>query len=203
MVALPTVVVGPPAATSPVQHTPTVTSPPTPAPAVTSPRKPGPLSSHRRAGPTSSPRKAGPTVSPSHKASLAVSSPSKSAPAISSPRKPGLAASSPRKVPPAGGERAKYRELVISDAELALVRGYVARRRAGELARYDADERFRLAVLYSFNPVVRLRPLPAAVLDRYTRAAGSDTDDKVTYSRHTTTPRYTDTHGHPQHQRRI
>ncbi|XP_050559501.1 sterile alpha motif domain-containing protein 1 isoform X2 [Spodoptera frugiperda] len=178
VVALPTVVVGPPAATSPVQHTPTVTSPPTPAPAVTSPRKPGPLSSHRRAGPASSPRKAGPTVSPSHKASLAVSSPSKPAPASSSPRKPGLAASSPRKVSPAGGERAKYRELVISDAELALVRGYVSRRRAGELARYDADERFRLAVLYSFNPVVRLRPLSAAVLDRYTRAAGSDTDDK-------------------------
>ncbi|CAH1642534.1 unnamed protein product [Spodoptera littoralis] len=188
------------AATSPLMAAPAVTSPCKAGPSVSSPQKAGStVNTPQKAGPTSSPRKPGPAaVNSPYKAGPAVSSPRKpgpaisslreAGPAVSSPRKPGPAVSSlrkvrpasnlPRKVPPEDGERAQYRELVISEAELSLVRGYVSRWRAGELAQYDADEQYRRAVLYSIHPVVRLRPLAAAVLAKYRprRAAPADTD---------------------------
>ncbi|XP_022835353.1 uncharacterized protein LOC111362835 isoform X1 [Spodoptera litura] len=171
------------------QWTDSVSSPHKAGSTVNTPQKAGPTSSPRKPGPAvNSPRKPGPAISSPRKPGPAISSLREAGPAVSSPRKPGPAVSSlrkvrpasnlPRKVPPADGERAQYRELVISDAELSLVRGYVARWRAGELAQYDADEQYRRAVLYSIHPVVRLRPLAAAVLAKYRprRAAPPDSD---------------------------
>nr|XP_049707972.1 uncharacterized protein DKFZp434B061-like [Helicoverpa armigera] len=56
----------------------------------------------------------------------------------------------------AGGGGA-VKELVISDGDVAALRGFVARSRPSALARFDADAAYKCALFYAINPLVELR----------------------------------------------
>lgn len=68
------------------------------------------------------------------------------------------------------------KELIISEADVLLLRGFVARTRPGALARFDADVTYQRLLFHAINPLVHLERCPS--LERRLRAV-SDAD-KVT-----------------------
>lgn len=48
------------------------------------------------------------------------------------------------------------KELVVSEADIGALRGFVARTRPSALARFDADDAYKRALFYAINPLVEL-----------------------------------------------